>query len=818
MINEKRRGYGLIKLSQRFEKNRRKEEIEMIQTANKNKLSRILHCALSWCAVFALTICSVPLAAAQKEGGNQNLGGAPIFLVTTLADSGPGSFREAIIASNAGGGGEIRFAVTGTINLVTPLPAITSTVGINVAQPDNMATPNTPTIELNGQATQNAGAASIGLWIRAGNCTIKGFAINRFAEAGIRMDSDGVIPAGGTDGQNAIRSSYIGTNLAGDTALGNINRGILIVGTINHFIGGDPQFDRNVISGNQGRGIEITAGGSAVISGNYIGTDAAGTGDLGNTSDGVQIVNSSGSTIGYYNALNVSGNVISGNNGNGVSILTDFGFTASNNLVAGNYIGTNAAGIAALGNNGSGVSIQAGSNTVGGATVELRNVISGNRVNGVSIGTTLATGNTIAGNYIGVGANGTTAIINRDNGVQISNTAASNTIGGAGVTPGACDNSCNVIANNGDVNSLSARAGVYVDPTAGVSNTIRGNSIFNNAGIGIDLGTPGSTANDAGDPDTGPNNLQNFPVITSALTSGNVTGTLNSTPNTTFRIDFYSNNGSDGVNSEGRTYIGLTTTTTDAGGNAVFGFSSAPLSAGQFITATATTTGGSAQAIGDTSEFSGQALVTASGGGFSISGKVNYGVPSNNPAKPVANVLVTAVGPTTESDTTDQTGNYQLDNLVPGGTYTVTPSKSGDVNGISPFDATMILRHVAANGQGANALNANQQIAADTNGDGNITPFDATLILRYIAGGGPSANTGQVGTWKFVPPNRTYSPLLGSQTGQDYEAILVGDVNGDWMPVTQQNRQKAKIETGSQMQQSLATILRLNVPGYFSLN
>jgi hypothetical protein len=815
MLNEKRRGYGLIKLSQRFEKNRMKEDIEMIQTANKNQLSRILHCALSWCAVFALTICSVPLTTAQKNG-DQNLGGVtPIFIVTTLADDGTGSFREAITNVNASSdGGEIRFAVTGTINLVTPLPAITKPVVINNQTPSNQPTPDTPTIELNGQATQNAGSASIGLWIRAGFSLIKGFAINRFGEAGIRMDTDGV----GYDNENLIRSSYIGTNLAGDTALGNINRGILIVGTTQHFIGG-AEFDRNVISGNQGRGIEITAGGWAAVSGNYIGTNAAGTGDLGNTSDGVQIVNSSGSTIGYYNDLNVNGNVISGNNGNGVSILTDFGFTASNNLVAGNYIGINAAGTAALGNNGSGVSIQAGGNTVGGSTVELRNVISGNRTNGVSIGTTLATGNIIAGNYIGVAANGTTALANRDNGVQISNTAASNTIGGAGVTPGACDNSCNVIANNGDVNSLSARAGVYVDPTAGVSNTIQGNSIFNNTGIGIDLGAPGSTANDAGDPDTGPNNLQNFPVITSALTSGNVTGTLSSTPNTTFRIDFYRNSGSDGANSEGRTYIGSTTTTTDAGGNAVFGFSSTtPLSAGQFITATATKTAGPTQAIGDTSEFSGQTLVTASGGGFSISGKVNYGVPSNNLAKPVANVLVTAVGPTTEADTTDQTGNYQLDNLVPGGTYTVTPSKSGDVNGISPFDATMILRHVASNGQGPNALNANQQIAADTNGDGNITPFDATLILRYIAGGGPNANTGQVGTWKFVPPNRTYSPLLGSQTGQDYEAVLVGDVNGDWMPVTQQNRQKAKIETGSQMQQSLATILRLNLRGYFSPN
>lgn len=783
----------------------------MAQAANKNQLSRILRCAAACCIIFSLIVCSAHLAAAQESGG-QNLGGIPLFTVTTLADNGAGSFREAIIAANAAGGGEIRFAVTGTINLETPLPAITATVIINVQTPSNQSTPDTPTIELNGQATQGAGTSSIGLWIRAGNCTIKGFAINRFGEAGIRMDTDGV----GNDNANAIRSSYIGTNLAGTTALGNINRGILIVGTAQHFIGGG-ESDRNVISGNQGRGIEITGGGWAVVSGNYIGTNAAGTGDLGNSSDGVQIVNSSGSTIGYYNALNVGGNVISGNNGNGVSILTDFGSTASNNLVAGNYIGTNAAGTAALANNGSGVVIQAGGNTVGGSATTLRNVISGNRVNGVSIGTTLATGNNVAGNYIGVGANGTSAIPNRDNGVQISNTAANNLIGGAGVTPGACDNSCNLIANNGNVNSFSARAGVYVDPTAGVGNTIQGNSIFNNTGIGIDLGTPGTTANDPNDPDTGPNNLQNFPAITSALTSGNITGTLNSTPNTTFRIDFYRNTASDGANSEGRTYIGSTNTTTNASGNATFGFSStATLSEGQFITATATSVSGSAQAPGDTSEFSGQALVTTAGGGFYIKGNIYYGVPASNSQRPVRDVLVTAAGPTTETDTTDPaTGEYQVNNLVPGGSYVVTPSKTGDVNGaITAFDATLVLRCVAA---GANcALTANQQLAADTDKNNEITAFDATLILRYVAANGQNPETGQVGNWKFNPPQRTYSPLLSNVENENYDAFLVGDVDGDWMPAQPQTRQKAKIEVDNQKQQSPATILRLHVLGYFS--
>ncbi|HEX8568066.1 MAG TPA: dockerin type I repeat-containing protein, partial [Pyrinomonadaceae bacterium] len=141
-----------------------------------------------------------------------------------------------------------------------------------------------------------------------------------------------------------------------------------------------------------------------------------------------------------------------------------------------------------------------------------------------------------------------------------------------------------------------------------------------------------------------------------------------------------------------------------------------------------------------------------------------------------------AVGTPQLSAASNNSGFYQISGLTAGGNYTVTPSKTGNINGISPFDATMILRHIAANGSGPNALNANQRIAADTSGDGNITPFDATLILRYIAAGAPNANTGQVGNWKFDPVSRPYQPLNGSMSNENYTAILVGEVNGNWMP------------------------------------
>ena len=477
------------------------------------------------------------------------------FTVSTTADNGIGSLRAAITnANNTPGADTITFSLIGsvTINLATPLPPITEQVSITSSA--------NPFVELNGTATQSAGAASIGLYIRAGGCRIKGLAINRFGAAGIRMDTDGI----GNDNGNILTSNYIGTNQGGSGAAGNINRGVLIVGTTGHIIGpngGDGS--RNVISGNSGRGIEITGGGSANIFGNYIGTDQGGVNDVGNTQEGILIVNSGNSVIGGLTVTDR--NLISGNNGSGISILGDFGTTASNNTIIGNYIGVSSGGNAALSNNGSGVVIQASNNTVGGSTVSARNVISGNRSEGVSISSSIATGNTVAGNYIGVGADGTTALANNNNGVRISDSANGNTIGGTGGSQGQCNNNCNIIANNGDAGSASPRAGVYLDNSAGARNSIRGNSIFNNGtlgafnGLGIDLGAPNRTNNDANDPDTGPNNLQNFPTVTLANTDGVITGNINTTSATTLAIDFYRNTATDGSNSEGRTFIGTTT-------------------------------------------------------------------------------------------------------------------------------------------------------------------------------------------------------------------------------------------------------------------
>src|SRR5262249_39223778 len=150
---------------------------------------------------------------------------------------------------------------------------------------------------------------------------------------------------------------------------------------------------------------------------------------LGNTGNGVNINAVAGNTVGGTTATpgTGAGNVISGNNSDGVEILGD---TADNNTVQGNILGLNAAGTADLGNSGSGVFINDGdSNTIGGSTTTARNIISGNGVQGVRL-VNSAIGNHVAANIIGLNAAGNAAIGNSQGGVLLLTGCDQNTIGG----------------------------------------------------------------------------------------------------------------------------------------------------------------------------------------------------------------------------------------------------------------------------------------------------------------------------------------------------------------------------------------------------
>jgi len=297
-------------------------------------------------------------------------------------------------------------------------------------------------------------------------------------------------------------------------------------------------------------GIRMQISTGNVVTGNYIGTDATGAASSLGNSSGITM-NSNNHTIGGTTPQ--ERNVISGNIGTGVR-MDNTGTTS--NVVTGNYLGTDATGTQDRGNSGDGVLIQAGaaSNRIGGVTAGERNIISGNSLYGITIDA--ASNNLVQGNYIGADVNGAN-LGNNFYGVEATNGSNNNTIGGTAAGAG------NRIAFNGS-------GGVYISFTS-TNNLVSQNAVFSNTSLGIDLNGNGVTANDAGDGDTGGNNFQNYPVLSSALIGAGittVTGSLNSTANTTFTLEFFSNAANDPSGfGEGETYQGSTTVTTDGTGN-----------------------------------------------------------------------------------------------------------------------------------------------------------------------------------------------------------------------------------------------------------
>jgi hypothetical protein len=228
-----------------------------------------------------------------------------------------------------------------------------------------------------------------------------------------------------------------------------------------------------------------------------------------------------------------------------------------------------------------GVSLAGVTNTlIGGPTAGHGNVIGGSGAVAAVVLFDNATGNIVRGNYIGTDETGNANLPNNTPGVVVLD-GSNNVIGG-------------LDANNTAGNVIRNNLGDGIQIVAGTNNKLRINRIDSNTGLAINLGVDVVTANDAGDGDTGPNGLQNSPVLSGAvLNAGTLTiaGSLNSTPSTTFTIDFYASNTCDGSGSgPGTQWIGATTATTDGNGNANWntGFGGLPVTSGQIITALAT--------------------------------------------------------------------------------------------------------------------------------------------------------------------------------------------------------------------------------------
>jgi titin len=538
-----------------------------------------------------MTVNRLATAAAICILGTAAIAPAATFTVTNTSDSGPDSLRQAILDANTTPGADlITFNIPGpgvhTISPLSALPALADDAGVTIdgyTQPGS--SPNTLAIgdnavlliELRGMGLM-VGPGVNGLLIQSARNIVRGLVINRF-DRGIWIQRGS---------GNEVTGCFIGTDASGSVALPN--RGGVLVGGTDKFdvegarIGGLNPASRNILSGNSQVGVGFAFRSlSSFVQGNLIGTNVQGLGAVPNEVGvavqgfGIQV---GGRTPG-------AGNVISGNSDAGVIVA----FTA-NTIIEGNLVGTTAAGNAALPNR-FGVECEADlSTSVGGTEPGAGNVISGNTLDGVLIFFNAAK-DTVTRNFIGTDATGRVPLGNGRNGVTIRLASNGNTIGAASADAG------NNIAFNG-----SAGVAVGFDATDSSSgNSILRNSIHDNAGLGIDLGSNGVTPNDPADADAGPNGLQNFPVLTSAVSTAGVltvTGSLDSVANTTFIVELFSSSSCDPSGyGEGQSFLGTVSVTTDAAGRTTFQ-AAVPTPAGSagFVTATATDPGG------NTSEFS----------------------------------------------------------------------------------------------------------------------------------------------------------------------------------------------------------------------
>lgn len=405
---------------------------------------------------------------------------------------------------------------------------------------------------------------------------------------------------------NLFQGNFIGTDKNGLAALNT--RALNVQGAFNNTIGGTTPQARNVIAGGVSlgaHGVTSTPANNMLL-GNFIGTDRTGRvalGGIGVTLFGV------GNIVG--GTVPGAGNLISGSQSYGIVV----GANGSGHTIQGNRIGTDVDGTSALGNQRAGIGVNGNANLIGGTEPGAGNLISGNGGGGIEMSGFLTfangfqvnhptTGNVIQGNFIGTQADGVSPLPNLADGILVSPNvgnvsvvgAVNNTIGGTASGAG------NVIAFNAG-NGINLNGGTAGTGTAGSQIAILSNSIYANGKLGIDLKGNGPTANDANDFDFGDNNLQNFPVLTTIANTGSsvtISGSLNSAPSATYRLEFFDNIAFDVSGSgEGGRFIGTTNVTTDTNGNVSFSVTFAvTVPPTHVITATAT------DAAGNTSEFS----------------------------------------------------------------------------------------------------------------------------------------------------------------------------------------------------------------------
>lgn len=495
----------------------------------------------------------------------------------------------------------------------------------------------------------------------------------------ISGNSDGGVVLSGSSG-NKVKGNYIGTDKTGLVGVPNYSNGGTGIATTqiaikststNNIIGTDGDGVRDNIEGNIIGSATITSGSTSSYSdgidittsstgnrvcGNYIGIGSNGTTALP--------ILTTGSTVNDYAIYVTANNNIIGTNGDGVSDTYEANYIGNSGsavvldhvsgcIVAGNYIGlgSNKTTSASLGYAGvyilNSTSCRIGSSAL---NIDEMNYICNSSQYGVWIDDqTLKTVDKLNVRYNTIGQRPDSAAApNAKHGIYLVGESDSDTL------------QYNIITANGTASATGAYAGIRIGETtssgesrndyifnntiyknlgAGIEvvnsvsfgDRISQNSIYNNGNasnstgklkLGIDLNANGLTLNDLKDPDSGPNLLMNFPVITSVGSSGTgctqvVNGTLNATVTESFIIEVFSsdvcNGDTSGIDNyltagsnygEGKKYLGSTTCSTDNSGNATWSLSvSLASEVGKYLTATATQTTTTNQ-INSTSEFS----------------------------------------------------------------------------------------------------------------------------------------------------------------------------------------------------------------------
>ncbi len=460
-----------------------------------------------------------------------------------------------------------------------------------------------------------------------------------------------------------------------------------------------------------GAAVALLGLGGDTIAGDFLGIDATGTVA---TPDriGVQ-VETTNNTIG--GTTPADRDVASGNMISGVDLT---GASATGNSVEGDFVGTNAAGAASLSvPAGDGVDIDSGAsaNTIGGTTAGALNVISGNDGSGVLIAGAATIDNVVQGNLIGTDATRAFNLGNGADGVTVSRSAMSNTVGGA--TPGA-----------GNTIVFNVLDGVNI--LSGAGNAILSNVIFRNQGLGIDLGGDGVTPNTPGSPHTGPNDRLNFPVLTTATTTASGTviiGTLGAAPGTAFTVQFFGDPSTDpSGHGQGKVLLGqVTNVVTNTDGFAGF-TASLPIGfpPGQFVTATAT------DPAGNTSEFS-QDVEVAAAATADLQLSISPATPSPGlTGLPYSyNVTVTNAGPQDAS-------NVVVDEITDSGAKLRAVNTDGKITEISPGQDNISFAKLAAGASVTVAI----EIVADHPG----TFTDTASVTADQADPNPKDNTATV--------------------------------------------------------------------------